>query len=262
MTQETSVMEQTPVSTKERVIASVDRFAWWVARHWLGIFILVYGIFVLVPFTAPVLMELGATAPAQGVYFAYSFVCHQLPERSLFFFGPQMMYSYGQIKAVWPIDGFEGLRQFIGNPAMGYKMAWSDRMISFYGSIWVGGLIFALVRRRAKSLPAVIWFLLAIVPVGVDGLSHMANDIVAGTSGTGFRDTNAWLQSLTGNIFPQWFYVGDALGSFNSDMRWITGILFGLMTVWFIFPFIEQQMRDLADQSAAQLERIKVKHLV
>lgn len=260
--QETSVMEQTPVSAKVRFIAAVDRFALWVGKHWLGLFIAVYGVFVLTPFTTPILMASGATAPAQGVYWVYSFFCHQLPERSLFFFGPQAMYSFAQIKAVWPLDGFDGLRQFVGNPAMGYKMAWSDRMISFYGSLWVGGLLYALLRHRIKSLPVIAWFLIGIVPVGLDGLSHMLNDILAGTSGTGFRDTNSWLQALTGNAFPQWFRVGDALGSFNSDVRWITGILFGLTTIWLLFPFVDEQMREIASQSAAQLERIRAKHPV
>lgn len=260
MTQQTSVMKQAPLSGKVRIIAGVDRLTNWVGRHWLGLYITIYGLFVLMPFTAPILMEAGATAPAAAVYWFYSYFCHQLPERSLFFFGPQVMYSFDQIKSVWPLDGFEGLRQFVGNPAMGYKMAWSDRMISFYGSLWLGGLIFALVRNKIKSLRVAIWFWVGIVPVGVDGFSHMANDIFARTSGTGFRDTNSWLQALTGNVFPQSFYVGDALGSFNSDMRWITGILFGLTTIWFLFPYAEQQMRELVDQSAAQLERIKAKY--
>jgi len=43
---------------------------------------------------------------------------------------------------------------------------------------------------------------------------------------------------LTGNTFPATFYVGDALGSFNSWMRLITGILFALGVVWFIFPYL------------------------
>lgn len=34
--------------------------------------------------------------------------------------------------------------------------------------------------------------------------------------GQGFRDTNVWLAYLTGGGLPTWFYIGDALGSFNS----------------------------------------------
>jgi len=71
----------------------------------------------------------------------------------LFFFGPKPMYSYAEIKAVWPLDGFEGLRQFLGNPEMGYKVAWSDRMISTYGGIWLGALAYVVTLRRLPRLP-------------------------------------------------------------------------------------------------------------
>lgn len=240
--------------TRDLVIV-VDRFAYWLGRHWLGVFIVLYGAYVIVPFFAPVLMLIGATDAANLVYGIYSLVCHQLPERSLFLFGSKPMYSLDQIHAVWqPIDFF-GLRQFVGNPEFGYKVAWSDRMISFYGSIWVGGLLFALFRQRIKSLSPIVWFFIGILPVGLDGFTHLINDALAGTSGTGFRDTNAWLAFLTGNVLPQSFYVGDALGSFNSDMRWITGILFGLTTVWFLFPFVETAMLDVRNKAGAQLQR-------
>lgn len=251
-------MQQTTVTGRTRdLVIGVDRFTQWISCHWLAAFIAIYGAWVIVPFFAPLFMEAGATAPAQGIYAIYSFFCHQLPQRSLFFGGPKVMYSLATIKSVWPKDGFEGLRGFIGNPQMGYKMAWSDRMISFYGSVWVGALIFAFLRKRLRSLPTLAWILFGLVPVGIDGGTHFINDILAGTSGTGFRDTNAWLQLLTGNAFPQWFYVGDALGSFNSDMRWITGILFGLTTVWFLFPMIEREMRAVQMEVAVQLERAR-----
>ncbi len=194
-------------------------------------------------------MHIGATGPADALYFFYSFLCHQLPERSIFFFGPQPMYSYAQIKAVWPLDGFEGLRQFIGNPEMGYKVAWSDRMISTYGGIWLGGVIYALLGKRAPRLSLVVWLLLGVAPIGIDGFSHFVNDLVAGTTGTGFRDTNSWLQALTLNAFPSSFYAGDQFGSFNSWARWVTGLLFGITTILAAFPYIDRAMQELA-QSA------------
>jgi uncharacterized membrane protein len=249
-------MSQAVVTGRTRaLVIALDRFAHWIAQHWLGMFIVIYGAYVLTPFLAPILMQAGATGPADGIYSAYSLVCHQLPERSIFLFGEKPMYSFDEVKSVWHEDGFLGLRKFTGNPDFGYKIAWSDRMMSFYGSIWIGALLFALVRKRIKPLSGVHWFFLGILPVGLDGLAHMVNDALAGTSGTGFRDTNSWLQFLTGNLFPSWFYVGDALGSFNSDVRWITGLLFGLTTVGFIFPIIEAGMRDVQANAARQLDR-------
>jgi uncharacterized membrane protein len=249
-------MQQSAVTGPMRsFVVGVDRFASWMGRHWLATFILLYGALVLTPFLAPVLMENGLTGAADGVYFFYSFLCHQLPERSIFIFGQKPMYSYAEIKAVWPLDGFAGLRQFIGNPDMGYKVAWSDRMISTYGGIWLGGLIYALAGKRVPRLSPMLWLLLGVFPIGVDGLTHMANDIVAGTTGLGFRDTNIWLQMITGNLLPSSFYVGDAFGSFNSWARWITGLLFGLTTVWAFFPLVESAMLDVAHQSDKTLKR-------
>lgn len=242
---------------QRRIILVVDRFACWIAKHWLGAFIVLYGAFVLGPFLAPIFMAAGATDAANVVYTGYSFVCHQLPERSIFLFGDKPMYSLDEIKNVWSLDGFLGLRQFTGNSQFGYKIAWSDRMMSFYGSIWIGGLIYALARRKLRQLSPIAWLFFGILPVGIDGLSHFINDALAGTTGAGFRDTNDWLRFVTGNAFSNAFYYGDALGSFNSDVRWITGFLFGLTSVWFLFPLVEESMRDVLVQAQKQVEKIQ-----
>jgi uncharacterized membrane protein len=46
-------------------------------------------------------MLIGWTGVGNGIYFVYSFFCHQLPERSFFFFGENTMYSLSQIQAAW-----------------------------------------------------------------------------------------------------------------------------------------------------------------
>ena len=45
---------------------------------------------------------------------------------------------------------------------------------------------------------------------------------------------------LTKDALPVTFYAGDALGSFNSLMRLITGPLAGLAIVWLSFPYMEE----------------------
>lgn len=45
-----------------------------------------------------------------------------------------------------------------------------------------------------------------------------------------------WLVALTDHSFPAGFYDGDALGSFNSLMRFITGIQAVLVVVGLVFP--------------------------
>ena len=73
--------------------------------------------------------------------------------------------------------------------------------------------------------------------MAVDGTSHFISDLYG--IGQGFRDSNAWLATLTNHAFLPGFYTGDAWGSFNSMMRLLTGILFGLGIVWFCFPYLD-----------------------
>ncbi len=209
----------------------------WLAAHWLQAFLLAYGLWIWLPWFAPVFMHVGWQGPARVIYFIYSFFCHQLPERSFFLFGTSSMYSLSQIQQVWqnttnPLV----LRQFIGNPIMGWKLAWSDRMVSFYGGVWLFALIWWPLRRKVHPLP---WWGLALflVPIVIDGGSHAVSDL-AGID-QGFREANRWLVLLTHDVLPSWFYVGNALGSFNSWVRLITGLLAGLGLVWFVFPYME-----------------------
>jgi uncharacterized membrane protein len=204
---------------------------------WINLFLWIYGVWVILPFLAPILMQLGWVVPAKALYSLYSFFCHQLPQRSLFLFGQKSMYSLAEVQAAWrnTVDPTV-LRQFIGDPAMGWKIAWSDRMISFYGGVWLFGLLWLPFRKRVKQIS---WwgFFLLLLPIVVDGSTHMVSDLAG--IGNGFRDTNLWLISLTNNLFAASFYAGDALGSFNSWMRWITGLLAGLGLVWLTFPSID-----------------------
>ena len=238
------------------MVKQIDRAAIAFAQDWLKYFVIVYGIWVLAPFAAPVLMQVGATGPAQAVYNIYSLFCHQLPERSLFFFGPKPMYGLQEIGQVWSTANANVLRQFIGNGQMGWKMAWSDRMISTYGGVWLAGLLYAAWRPRAPRLSLKAWVLIGVMPILLDGMTHMVNDALAGTTGMGFRDTNTWLQALTFNMLPSSFYVGDQLGSFNSWMRWLTGFLFSFTTVFALFPLIGSSLHQTASDAARQYERV------
>lgn len=80
--------------------------------------------------------------------------------------------------------------------------------------------------------------------MAIDGGSHFVSDLAG--FGQGFRYTNTWLAELTGNTFARSFYVGNALGSFNSWMRLLTGTLFGLGIVWLGFPYLEKLFMDTA----------------
>lgn len=210
----------------------------WIGDHWFETFLIVYGLWVFTPFFAPFFMYIGWTGAGKAIYFIYSFFCHQLPERSLFFFGEKTMYSLSEVQVAWQdtMNPFI-LRKFIGNETMGWKVAWSDRMISFYTSIWIFAALWYPLRRKIKTLT---WwgFILLLLPLIIDGGTHTISDFAG--IGQGFRDTNQWLAILTNNSFPATFYAGDVLGSFNSLMRFVSGLLAGLGIVWLAFPYIFQ----------------------
>lgn len=233
-------------SRAERVFA-------WLSRHWLATVLTILGIYVGLPWLAPIFMRLGWTGAGNVIYTIYATQCHQLPQRSFFLFGSKPMYSLAEIqRAFRATDNPLILRQFIGTAEMGWKVAWSDRMVTMYGSMFVFGLVYAVLRRRVK--PITLWTLAALtLPMALDGVTHMFSDISG--IGQGFRDTNAWLAALTGNALSATFYAGDALGSFNSWMRLLTGTLFGLAAIWFSFPHLDQMFRAVMRESAPAYSR-------
>jgi uncharacterized membrane protein len=195
-------------------------------------------VIVILPVFAPIFMALGWKTAGKAIYTLYSYLCHQLPERSYFLFGSKFMYSLNEIHSAWQTT-FDPLilRQFIGNPGMGWKIAWSDRMISLYGGIWLIGIIWWNFRNRFGKC-SFSRFMLLTLPMVIDGTSHLISDL--GGIGQGFRDSNEWLRTITQNLYKPTFYMGDAWGSFNASMRLISGILFALGVVWFCYPMIEE----------------------
>ena len=229
-------------------VTRLERLIYRISCRWIFVFSIILGLYVGLPFIAPLFMKLGWDIPARVIYFIYSFLCHQLPQRSFFLFGSKATYTLPEIQSVWQYtDNLIVLRQFIGSPEIGWKVAWSDRMVSMFTSIWLFGLLWWPLRRRLK--PLAWWGLvLFLLPMAVDGTSHLISDLAG--IGQGFRDSNTWLTALTHSAFPTSFYTGDAWGSFNSLMRLLTGVLFGLGIVWFGFPYLD----DAFSQQAQSME--------
>jgi uncharacterized membrane protein len=231
----------------------------WIRDHWFATFLIVYGLWVFLPYLAPLFMHIGWTEVGKTIYFIYSFFCHQLPERSFFWFGEKTMYSLAEIQVVWQNTSNPMiLRQFIGNESLGWKIAWSDRMISFYTSVWLFAVIWYPFRRRIKPI-SWLGFAFLLLPILLDGGTHAISDFAG--IGNGFRDTNTWLAALTNNSLPATVYSGDAFGSFNSIMRFITGLLAGLGIVWLVLPYLGQSQtynQQLDEKSYAKvIEQIK-----
>lgn len=206
-------------------------------RNWIIPLSILLGVYIGLPILAPIFMHAGWTSPARVIYFIYSWLCHQLPERSYFLFGAKFTYSLAEVQNVWQNTTNPSiLRQFIGNPEMGWKVAWSDRMVSMFLSLWLVGILWWPVRRKLKHLP---WWglVLFLLPMVVDGTSHLISDLAG--IGQGFRYHNLWLLTLTHNAMPVNFYAGESWGSFNSLIRLLTGIMFGIGFVWYTYPYLD-----------------------
>lgn len=248
-------MESTAVRRKLLAIQTTH----WILDHWLSLFLVLFGIFNLLPFLAPVAMRLGWNSVGDLIYLLYAPLCHQMAQRSFFLFGRQMMYAPGHLPL--QLNGSLGanmlaLKQFTGSASLGWKVAWSDRMVYMYGATWIAALGYALLTRRHRVQRFTLWlFLLLMLPMAVDGASHMLSDFSSGLF-EGFRYTNVWLVELTGGTLPSGFYLGDALGSFNAWMRLLSGLGFGAATGGFILPIFDGEMQYNADLLRRKLETL------
>jgi len=72
-----------------------------ISCRWIFVFSIILGLYVGLPFIAPLFMKLGWDIPARVIYFIYSFLCHQLPQRSFFLFGSKATYTLPEIQSVW-----------------------------------------------------------------------------------------------------------------------------------------------------------------
>jgi uncharacterized membrane protein len=146
-------------------------------------------------------------------------------------------------------DSLEVLRSPVGKWRV-------DGMMSMYGGVWLAGAAYLLLSRLRTMKPISLWTLgLLLLPMVLDGGTHMVSDTGGGLF-EGFRYRNEWLSSLTGHALPSSFYVGDALGSFNSWMRLVSGLLFGIGIVLFAFPYIDRFNQESALTLSDKLDHL------
>ncbi len=218
-------------------VSGGDRVMYWISRHYLALFNLFILLYVGLPFLAPVLMNAGAQVPANIIYTVYKPLCHQFGFRSFFLFGEQAYYPLSEagMKNIKPFDDATGIpdlhpptsmsrvtaRQFTGNEVVGYKVALCERDVAIYGAILLFGILFGATGRRIKPLHWLIWIVLGMGPVGLDGFSQLFSQMEW-----------SWLV----NILPY--------RESTPFLRVLTGALFGFTTAWFAYPYMEESMAE------------------
>lgn len=169
------------------LVLLLNRLILGIANHWLLLLNFAVGLYVGLPVLAPLLMARGQTGFPNAIYFTYRFVCHQMPSRSFFI--------------------------------AGHQMAICQRDVAIYGSMFIAGLGFNLVRKRLKPLS---WqsFVVLITPMAVDGTLQL-------------------------------------LGLLESTplRRLLTGGLFGLACVWLAFPYLEEGFQEIREEATEQLNK-------
>jgi uncharacterized membrane protein len=228
-----------------------DRLVLAMARHWLPVVNALSGLWLGLAVVAPLLMAAGMYGPAGLLYRFFSFQCHQLPQRSYFLFGQAggiHTYSLQQV-LTWGADP-SYLRAFLGNPQIGFKIAFDMRMTAMHAALFVGGLLWGIFGKRLPRL-SLRGYLLLILPMALDGGSHLVSEV----TGLGFRGNNAWAVWLTGGILPADFYTGTTFGTLNWLLRTVTGTLFGLATIWLALPYLAEGFDDARRQLEWRLRR-------
>lgn len=239
---------------RARWILFLQKLIWYLARYWYPLFLFIPSIFLVLGFLAPALQAEGEVEMATAVYRFLAVDNHQMPDRSYFLFGqangiqtypPETLIAAGADPADW--------EAFLGNDTMGYKTGLNHRMIAIFLGMVVGGLAWGLSRGRLGI--GFIIFVLLTLPILVDGFSH----IISESEGTGARTTNEWAVVLSGGAFPDEFYQGDTAGSLNWQLRTITGFLFGLGIILFLFARFDNYFRKVRRRLAPRLYPDKVK---
>jgi uncharacterized membrane protein len=173
---------------RARPLSWEDRLGRWVTRHWLFILNIFVVLYATLPWVSPLLRTWGWHRAGEFLFWLYSFSCHQRPERAF----------------------------FVGQ----YQVCFCHRCTALYGSCAVVALVYGAFRWR-WTLPTRVLFL-AAVPLLVDGVWHLADDIVPG-----------W--GLRSPI--------DAVGSLNFWLRMATGVVFGVALVAWALPRMNNEIR-------------------
>ncbi|MGE3913141.1 MAG: DUF2085 domain-containing protein, partial [Chloroflexota bacterium] len=169
-------------------------------RHWVLAANLAVAVFLALPILAPVLLAAGFDTPANWIYAAYHSVCHQWAFRSYFLFGSEVTYDRAVLAG---LVGHESVFTFVGSPDLGYKVAFCERDLAIYASVLLAGLGYAWKRGQISAL-GFSGYLLLIAPMALDGFTQLFN-----------------------------------LRESTPELRTFTGALFGVASVWLIYPRVD-----------------------
>jgi uncharacterized membrane protein/thiol-disulfide isomerase/thioredoxin len=223
-------------------INPADRFFYWLSKHYIWVINAFVFLYLGLAFLAPILQAQGSIRAANVFYTVYGRLCHQLSFRSWFLFGEQAAYpraaagvsgliTYAEATGFNPWD-LGVAREFVGNAALGYKIALCQRDVAIYGSMLFFGILYALTGKRIGSLPVGWWLVLGIAPIALDGMSQLISQLPLDFLSV--RESTPFLRTLT-------------------------GALFGFTTAWFGYPLVEETMAETRKVMAVKFAAVRQK---
>jgi uncharacterized membrane protein len=224
-----SSRNETEIKKNIKGISAKNSIGLMIAKHYPLIIAGLLFLFIGGSILAPILASSGKTKAANGLYGFYSVFCHQLAFRSFFIFGNQAVYprelahledltTYEQQFNDPGLDVIQASKT-IGNTESGYKIALCERDLAIYTSLGLSALIFQLLKKKSKPIPWYWWFIIALIPIAIDGFSQLP-----GIS-SGWPD---WLPRRESTPF----------------LRVLTGTLFGGVTGFYMFPLMEDSLKE------------------
>ena len=238
-------------------------------RNWWLIAVLILGVYVGLPMAAPVLMEIGATGPANGIYDVYSFACHQFAFRSVFLFGDQVFYPR-EDAGVGGFDTFEArapqsetfveiYQNRFQNPE-----AISQQDVEAAVQVWDGDAQWTWAAREFRG-DEELGYKMGLCQRDIAiYLTMVVAGLIFGLVKHRLRPVSLWLYVMLG-VFP---IAIDGFGQLLSYppfefwdpsetspyFRILTGALFGLMNVWLAFPYLHRSFLENAESIEQDIE--------
>lgn len=180
-----------------RIVRIADPLLTTLASRWLLLVNAAVLLFITGAVAAPLLLASDLVAPANALYDFYAAICHQWAFRTFFLFGPQPVYARSELLALGA-DSYT----FVGNAALGWKMAFCERDFAIFSGLLLFGVLYAGRWRRGNLPPATFFvYALLITPMAIDGFTQ-----------------------LLGSRESTW------------ELRVATGLLFGLASGWLLYP--------------------------
>lgn len=159
---------------KSRLDTAMRKVGEFALEYWALALTVLLGIIVFAALSVPLLTYLGLDNISKPIFYSLHLICAQIPSHSFYI--------------------------------LGHQLGMCARNMGIYTSMFAGGLIFVLSKKRLPGIPWWVWLLL-ILPMAYDGITQMF----------GWREST-W------------------------ELRVITGALFGFANMWFVLPFIQKTL--------------------